>query len=152
MKKNLIFRAWYYFRTGWGTYFAFIMAAINTLVVTYYLAIENVPILKDFFPSFTHYVLFISIIGVPILVLTGYIHFKKSAAYKSEADITIETNPHMRRILLNTETIIESELKLSKLILKMINNETLSSEESSEIKKLFSELDVYLKNKSFNEN
>ena len=152
MKKNLIFRAWYYFRTGWGTYFAFIMAAINTLVVTYYLAIENVPILKDFFPSFTHYVLFISIIGVPILVLTGYIHFKKSAAYKSEADINIETNPHMRRILLNTETIIESELKLSKLILKMINNETLSSEESSEIKKLFSELDVYLKNKSFNEN
>ena len=37
---------------GWGTYFAFIFAAINTLTVTYYLAIENYPVLKAIFPSF----------------------------------------------------------------------------------------------------
>ena len=51
-KKNLSFRGWYYFRTGWSTYFAFILAAINTLTVTYFLAIENYPSLKLVFPSF----------------------------------------------------------------------------------------------------
>ena len=44
MKSNLAFRAWFYFRQGWSTYFAFIFAAINTLTVTYYLAIEKIPI------------------------------------------------------------------------------------------------------------
>ena len=42
-KRSLLFRSWYYFRMGWSMYFAFIMAATNTLVVTYYLAIESIP-------------------------------------------------------------------------------------------------------------
>ena len=51
-EKKLLFRAWFYFRNGWGTYFAFIFAAINTLTVTYFLAIEEYPILNSIFPSF----------------------------------------------------------------------------------------------------
>ena len=50
-KNNLLFRAWYYFRMGWSTYFAFILAAINTLTVTYFLAIDNYPSLKSVFLS-----------------------------------------------------------------------------------------------------
>ena len=56
MKTKILFRAWYYFRTGWATYFTFIMASVNTLVVTYYLAIEKIPSLKIIFPTFTNYV------------------------------------------------------------------------------------------------
>ena len=57
MKKiDLGYRAWYYFRNGWSIYFAFVFGAVNTLVVTYYLAIERVPILKEIFPSFVYYV------------------------------------------------------------------------------------------------
>ena len=41
LKKNIGFRFWFYFRSGWSTYFAFLLAALNTLTVTYYLAIEN---------------------------------------------------------------------------------------------------------------
>ncbi|SVE64402.1 uncharacterized protein METZ01_LOCUS517256, partial [marine metagenome] len=43
MTKNTGFRGWYYFRIGYSSYFAFIFAAINTLTVTYFLAIENYP-------------------------------------------------------------------------------------------------------------
>jgi hypothetical protein len=43
--KSPIFRAWFYFRNGWSMYFAFIFAAINTLTVTYYLAIDEIPFL-----------------------------------------------------------------------------------------------------------
>ena len=51
MKQNIGFRAWFYFRAGWTTYFAFIFAAINTLTVTYFLAIENYPSLNNIFPN-----------------------------------------------------------------------------------------------------
>ena len=54
MGKNLGFRAWFYFRNGWSMYFAFMFAAINTLTVTYFLAIERVPFLTTIFPSFIH--------------------------------------------------------------------------------------------------
>ena len=45
------FRAWYYFRMGWGYYFAFLFAAINTLTVTYFLAIEEYPFLNDLYSN-----------------------------------------------------------------------------------------------------
>ena len=78
MREAIPFRAWFYFRMGWATYFAFIFAAVNTLTVTYFLAIENYPSLQVVFPSFAYYIVIVSLIGVPLLVAIGYIHFKKS--------------------------------------------------------------------------
>ena len=78
MGKNLGFRGWYYFRQGWSLYFAFIFAAINTLTVTYFLAIERIPFLTTIFPSFIHYVVITSSVAIPILVLVGYAHWKNS--------------------------------------------------------------------------
>ena len=89
MKKSshdsIGFRAWYYFRMGWSTYFAFIFAAINTLTVTYYLAIENYPALKEIFPSFEVYILIICSIGIPLLTIIGYTHFKRTKARKNKS-------------------------------------------------------------------
>jgi hypothetical protein len=136
MAKNLFFRAWFYFRQGWSTYFAFIFAAINTLTVTYFLAIEEYPILNSIFPSFLIYVLIIMSIGIPILVLVGYAHFKRSNAFKAEADINIEANPHQRRILSNTELLFPILLKLLELNTKISNNEKLSEIEKNELNSL----------------
>ena len=72
MKNSMSFRGWYYFRMGWATYFAFIFAAINTLTVTYYLAIEKYPVLTGIFPTFLQYVIIIAGIGIPILIIVGY--------------------------------------------------------------------------------
>ena len=77
-KSDFGYRVWYYFRNGWSIYFAFIFGAINTLVITYYLAIEKVPVLDSIFPSFGYYFLTAVMIGVPILTLIGWIHWKKS--------------------------------------------------------------------------
>jgi len=136
MAKNLFFRAWFYFRQGWSTYFAFIFAAINTLTVTYFLAIEEYPILNSIFPSFLIYVLIIMSIGIPILVLVGYAHFKRSNAFKAEADINIEANPHQRRILSNTELLFPILLKLLEINTKILNNEKLSEIEKNELNSL----------------
>jgi len=94
LKKTLPFRALFYFRVGWGTYFAYIMAAINVLTVTYFLAIENYPSLQVIFPTFVHYISTAVGIGVPLLVLIGYAHYKRSVAFRAEAEIEIEANPY----------------------------------------------------------
>ncbi len=144
MKEDILFRLWYYFRTGWSTYFAFIFAAINTLVVTYYLAIENLPILQTIFPSFVSYVLFAVILGIPILVSAGYIHFKKSTAYKAEADITFETHPHMKRLVVSNEAIMILFLKMSKVIVKIGKNEKITEDELKEISELQTDFSNYI--------
>ena len=144
MEKNLGFRGWFYFRTGWTTYFAFIAAAINTLTVTFFLAIEKYPSLSVIFPTFFHYVMIVVVIGVPVLVLVGYVHFKRSKSFRAEADILIETNPHIRRILQNTEVLLPSYLKLTELIIKVSENKKLTDKELEEVSKLQKRLNEHI--------
>ncbi len=145
MEKNLAFRSWYYFRTGWSTYFAFVFAAINTLTVTYFLAIDNYPVLESIFPTFAHYIVIVALVGAPLLTFVGFVHFKKSKSHVSEQDVLIETSPHMRRILLNTEVLLPSYLKLLELITKLSQNQKLSQEDMNQISKLKNELDDHIK-------
>ncbi len=144
MGKNLGFRGWFYFRTGWATYFAFVVAAINALTVTFFLAIESYPSLSVIFPTFFHYIVIVVGIGVPILVLVGYVHFKKSKSFRAEADVLIETNPHIRRILQNTEVLLPSYLKLTEIIVKLSENKKLTDEELKEVSKLQNQLNDHI--------
>ena len=129
LEGKLIFRFWFYFRSGWSSYFAFMLAALNTLTVTYYLAIEKYPDLQGIFPSFMQYVLIVVSIGVPLLILVGYAHWKKTAAYRSEADIWIESNPYNARMLVNTEMLLKLNFKLTEMLVKQSKNEPISDDE-----------------------
>jgi hypothetical protein len=133
MGKNTGFRSWYYFRMGWSTYFAFIFAAINTLTVTYYLAIEKIPVLEIIFPTFIQYVVIVSGIGVPVLVAIGYVHYKRSKAFKSEVDIIVETNPYQRRTIVNTELLLETNLKLIEFLIRLSNDEKIKEQEIKDL-------------------
>ena len=148
-KKSNSFRVWFYFRQGWGVYFAFMFAAVNTLTVTYYLAIEKYPILHDLFPSFLHYVLIAAIIGIPLLSLVGYTHYKKSPAYRAEVSAAYEANPWWRRLMVNSEITLMINLRLSEMILKSQRNEKLSKEEIDEISKLQKEFSDFTKERTF---
>lgn len=140
MRKKLLFRSWFYFRTGWSTYFAFVLGAVNTLTVTYYLAIEKAPDLKALFPSFTYYAAIITVIAVPILTLIGYIHFKKSDSYKAEADIGFESNRHFKRLIQNSELMIPLYLEIIELLTKLSQNSKLTDEELNKLTKIKKEL------------
>ena len=133
MNKNIGFRFWFYFRSGWSTYFAFLLAALNTLTVTYYLAIENYPVLQAIFPSFIQYVVILVSIGIPLLIIVGYAHWKRTPAYRSEADIWMESNPYQARMLVNSEMVLKINLKLLNLILKQSKNKSVSDDEINEI-------------------
>ena len=145
MEKNLGFRGWFYFRTGWATYFAFIVAAVNALTVTFFLAIEKYPTLNAIFPTFFHYVVIVVGIGVPVLILVGYVHYKRSKSFRAEQDILVEASPHFRRILQNTEVLLQSYLKITELIIKISDNKKLSDKELEEVSKLQKLLNEHIK-------
>ena len=141
------FRGWYYLRTGWTTYFAFIFASVNTLVVTYYLAIEKMPDLVTIFPTFFSYVLILSVIGIPVLIITGYVHFQKSHAYGSEAEIAAEQNPYFYKAAPGWVRDVQWPLflKFSELLIKLSNNEKLTENELQEITELQKKISILMK-------
>ena len=96
--RRLLFRAWYYFRIGYGTYLTFLLGFVSTIVTVYYLAVNNISFLKSIFPNFWLFSMLAIAIGVPLAVFSGYFHFKRSQAYSSEVDITVEANPYFYKI------------------------------------------------------
>ena len=148
-KRDVGFRGWFYFRNGWSMYFAFIFAAINTLTVTYFLAIERIPFLTTIFPSFIHYVVITSTVVIPILILVGYVHFKKSAARKAEIDIMYEVDPYKARTLVNTEMLLKMNFTLTLMINKMLNDQKPSKEELLELQKSQDKISKFITDRSF---
>ena len=149
MARNRGFRAWFYFRNGWSLYFAFIFAAINTLTVTYYLAVEKYPDLNWLFPTFFHYIVIVCAAGVPFLVLVGYVHYKRTAARKAEVDISYETDAYKARTLVNTEISMKLNLKLIDIVMKLSNNEKIPDNDYEEIKKLYADLSKFTNDRTF---
>ena len=149
MARNPGFRAWFYFRNGWSLYFAFIFAAINTLTVTFYLAIEKYPGLNWLFPSFLHYILIVCVIGVPCLIFVGYVHFKRTAARKAEVDISYETDAYKARTLVNTEIAITLNMQLLDIITKISKKQELSAEGYQELEKLREKLAKFTSDRTF---
>ena len=152
MKQRKGFRGWFYFRTGWSTYFVFILAAINTLTVTYFLAIDNYPVLKAVFPTFEQYAVIMVSVGIPLLIVVGYFHFKKTVAYKSEMDIMIESNPYIARNTVNADLSLKLNLKLISLLLRMSNGEKIEKNEIDEIEKLHNEISKFIVERNFKNN
>ena len=151
MKSSKGFRGWFYFRMGWSTYFAFILAAINTLTVTYFLAVDNYPVLNTIFPSFEIYILIMISIGTPLLIFIGYSHYKKTRAFTSEMDVLVETNPFLRRNTVNADVNLRLGIELINLILKLSKN-TISEEELKHLENLKKEISDLVKNRSLNDN
>ena len=111
------------------------MAAINVLTVTYFLAIENYPVLQAIFPTFGHYIIIVICIGVPLLLSVGYFHNKWSQAYAAEADINIEANPYHYKAApgWQRDVIFPLYLNMLNLMIKMSKNEKLTTDESKKM-------------------
>ena len=135
MKKTLPFRAWFYFRMGWSAYFAFIMAAVNVLTVTYFLAIENYPSLQVVFPTFVHYIAAAACIGIPALIFAGYVHYKRSAVFATEMEINYESNPYWYKAApgWQRDVVFPLYLNMLNLMVKMSKNENLTPDETKKM-------------------
>ncbi len=117
------------------------------LTVTYFLAVENYPVLDTLFPSFLHYVFIAVVIGVPMLVLVGYIHYKRSAAFSAEADINVEAYPYWYKLPpgWNKEVVFPLYLQMINLMIKISKNEKLSTDETKEMSDIQKSLSSLIK-------
>ena len=151
MKENFGFRLWFYFRVGWTTYFGLLFAGINTATVTYFLAIDKIPFLEFIFPTFFHYVVILASMIIPVLVLIGWGHYRRTAAYGSEAEVALESNPYMYKLPLgwNKEALFPTLLKMTEFMIKSNNQEKLDDKSIEEIKELQKKIDFLVKGGSF---
>jgi len=86
-----------------------------------------------------------------VLVAAGYLHYKKSQAFKAEADINMEANPHFRRMLLNTEMFFPMYMRLTEMLLKLSKTEKLTEQEIEDLSTFQKELKEYMKNRTIKE-
>lgn len=144
MKKNLPFRGWFYFRTGYSQYFAFILALFNMLTLTYYLAISENQNLEIIFPSFLSYLIISSLIGVPLLLLVGYVHLRKSLAYSTEQEVVAEAYPYNFKLPpgIYKECYAPVFLELLKLGRKSLLEQKISVEELKKLEDLEKKLQI----------
>ena len=103
------------------------------------------------FPSFAHYVLILIGIGVPILITVGYLHYKRSPAYSSEAGIMLSANPYTRRALINSELNVELNIKISKILVKISNKED-TKKEMLELKTIHDKINDFVNERKFSNN
>ena len=91
-------------------------------------------------------------VGIPLLILVGYAHFKKTVAYKSEMDIMIESNPYIARNTVNGDLSLKLNLKLISLLLRMSNGEKIEKNEMDEIEKFHNEISKFIGERNFKNN
>jgi len=146
-KKRFLFRQWFYLRMGYSMYWAFLILGINTVTVTYFLAIEKAPFLEAIFPTFFHYALAAVAVGIPVLILSGYIHFKKIPGFKSEMEINIESNPFVYKLAPGWQmrVMMPYHRLQSEILLKISRGEKITEEEINKMKKVQNDMDTLLK-------
>ena len=97
--SRLIFRSWYYFRIGYGTYVAFPLGFASTMIVIYELAFKDVAVIHDYFPRLYIFgIVALMVIG-PISIYAGLYHIKRTGAYSAEASVLTESNPYVYRAI-----------------------------------------------------
>jgi len=91
-----------------------------------------------------------SIIGIPLLTIVGFVHMKKSHAFKSEANISNESLPYNYKLMpgIHKECLAPLYLELLRLGRKSLNDEKISDEEIKKIESLESKLDHLAKGNS----
>jgi len=147
LKKRFLFRQWFYLRMGYSTYWAFFIMGINTITITYFLAIERAPFLEAIFPTFMHYVLAITAVGIPLLILTGYVHYKKIPGFKSEMEVNMESNPFVYKLPpgYQLKVMMPYQRLQSEILLKISRGEKITEEEIIKMKKIQNDMDTLLK-------
>jgi len=152
LKLNLSFRfltrLWYYFRLGYSTYLTFLIGALNTLTVVYYLLIRNVPALQTIFPRFLLFAVIAVGLGVPLGVFTGWLHLKATPAWMSEVDIGVEANPYYYKLPPGhqREVFTPASLEMLRLVRRLAEREgLLKPEEEARIIELEEKMEHLLR-------
>lgn len=134
-KKTKGFRLFYYFRIGYGTYLALFIGLVNVLTTTYFLAGKKIPWIQQIFPNFESYVAFCIILGVPAVIIAGWLHFKRIGTYTQEVSISQQYSPYNYKFPpgYNREVFGPAYLAILQLNIKRLKGEKLTRKELENI-------------------
>jgi hypothetical protein len=97
--QKSLFRAWFYFRTGYNLYLAFLIGFASNIVVLYRLGVTDNKYLAPLFPSLTLFTIIGLLFAVPIGILAGLYHMKRTGAFAADASVSIEANPYIYKLV-----------------------------------------------------
>ena len=136
--KRNTFKTFFYFRIGYAIYLAFLIGIINFLTTSYFLAIKKIPEIISIFPTFEIYIITVISIGIPLVTLVGWLHFKRVGTYSAEAAIQQQAAPYnfMYQPGYNKEVFGPAYLEILKMNKKKLTGEKLSESDHEKIKDL----------------
>lgn len=92
INREFWYKCWKYFRDGYSTYVGVPLSIFNFATVTFYLMIQKIPALNFVLPNFWMFATLSLVIVVPLSVLSGWLHNKRTAIYSMDALIVTESN------------------------------------------------------------
>ncbi len=144
-----MFRAWFYFRTGYGLYLAFLIGFASNIVVLYKLGVADNKYLA---PLFLHSLAVFGIVGlivaVPIAIFSGLYHMKRTGAFAADASVQTESNPYVYRAVPGKEKEVFVPLMIltARGLAKVMEQlKTMTPEEKREFEDVLAKADVLLK-------
>lgn len=141
-KQRKGFRTIYYFRMGYVTYLALLLGAVNVMTSTYFLAIDEIPFIKEIFPTFELYVITVVVVTVPAVTATGYIHFKRIGAHSAAESVVTQNYIFNYRMQpgFTIEAFGPAYKAILNAVLKRASSEKLTEEEIKEIDEVMKNL------------
>jgi len=145
--RRLLWRSWFYFRAGYGTYIALLMGYAGNIVVLYKLGVVGNRLLEGIFTSLTVFTVFGILVSVPVAILLGLFHFKRTGAYSADASLSIEANPYVYKLIPGKEREVFFPLMVltAKGLAKVMREQNvLSREEKEEFDNILAKADTLI--------
>ena len=149
--RSLVWRSWFYFRAGYGTYIALLIGYASNLVVLYKLGVVGNHYLESVFFSLTVFAIFGVFISVPAAILLGLYHMKRTGAYSADASLSTESNPYVYKLIPGKEREVFLPLMVltARGLAKVMREQNaLSPEEKEEFDRILARADNLLKGQS----
>ena len=136
-----LFRAWFYFRQGYNLYLAFLIGFASNIVVLFRLGVEPNKTLLDIFPTLGIFTAVGLLVAIPVGILTGLYHMKRTGAYAADASVATEANPYIYKVVPGKEKEVFLPLWILTVrgLAKMLDQQkTMTSKEKQELEDLLS--------------
>jgi hypothetical protein len=125
MNNGWFQRRWQDFRNGHSVYLSFALTFINFTVITFTLAVDRLPFLKELFPNMWHWAIFFICAYIPSAIIAGHFHMKKQVPREQEQlmdnnPFAFRTTPGKEQLFSIPCAIINCDLQLKTM---NINNQ-----------------------------
>ncbi len=148
--QQLMWRSWFYFRAGYGTYIALLIGYASNIVVLFKLGVQGNRYLDPIFPTLGIFTIAGVLISVPVAILLGLYHVKRTGAYAADAALSTESNPYVYKAIPGKEREVFMPLWIltaKGLARIMEQQKTLSVEEKEEFDRILTKADMLLQGK-----